>query len=1589
MTKFLISTLVLISVVASFAMPPKVTVMENSAHTRDYAFSFTHGNMLPNWSFEDGYYGWQGSRMSRAELASAYGQEVQPVTGSYVGCSGWNGYVISDLVPVGDDSVYTLSLFSYHVNGSSAAPRIFFYSSAGISISHLDARSYDRNARWSLYTYTFRIPEGTHYIGLSLSTTLNATMLFDDVVLESGREASSRGSIGMGISFSDDLGRGHMSEVLVHRELANELLPTECMNGYAVYATKKIEIGARSIIHGGNIGSNDSVFIDNDVIIRDSMLSEIRLDVKNSVRLGDRDSICGIVRYGRSLRMGNQDYVQHSEQHNFTESCSFPQEEYSVGIIDKTVLNDGDSILVPGIYRNLMVRARSTLRFSAGDYYFDRISVEPTASLYFDVAQGNVVIHVKSSLSISDNSSMYHDSTAKYFIGWKIGQSGNIRLGTISGLAGVFVAPNAKIELGHQSRLYGMLYARKVKLMQDSKITTPSFLFYNSTKRFVVGETRYDELGGKIYQEDYPYIASLERDGYVEWSNFYANEYFSPTGDGPDAGGFAFTESEYSDKDGRLLKKTMPGAPWRIGGGHVATSNYGYVSDLNIPQSILVLSSAPKKYKLSYTRDVEGRMSITWENFLGQVVQTAVSIDTIPGANMNAYRWSIKRFEYNREGNLRRVLTPLDMEQNDSVFAVVSEYDAAGRLVSRKGPDVGTEKFFYNKAGNLRLSVSEEQRARNAFSYIDYDSQGRVVSRGESVLGVMEDGILRQIAESENPVLGTKTEYLGTAYDNISSCLENLGSMGVTNYFTGKTLRNTRGRQVCRWMRNPLVAVRIGAEQALVADFYGYDSLGREEVSIRFTGVETDSTRRFVSKTFKYDALSRLSRVIVADANGGTLSVREFSYDDKGRVDCVFDKDGLPIVNFAYDDMGKVKTVIVGDKLETNYVYHLHGQVNAFNVRNRLTGDTLFRQRLDFDNVVASATEKPRYDGMVSRLSTKYGLSDTSGNRVSSFLYDMSGNLVVRHGSAPEATYSFDKNGRMLTQGYDGHIWDYDYRNGSYELSSIMGTIALDTSRNASRPDNFVYDVSGRMIADSSKNLAVEYNPYGKPVLFVQSTDSSVWSELMLYDPSGWRVATLDYDNNMLKMLRTDIMLDGQKALERRKLYAGNDSSVVEYRIIRGKSGIVGRVLPNFSKEWYVKDYQGSLVMTLLDNGTGNVFAYEPYGVQKKIKVTGDSPTEQYTGKEFNDRLGLYYYGARFFDPILGVWLSPDAERQFDNPFHFGGNPVNYVDLDGNRTFPYVDFTSLVWEEVIYPLFERMNVVGWDWTFKAMNTSAKLMAGYVAAELGASAVMAEGGMGAAVSAWGSRGLSLSRGAASTIGSYGSSAVSTLQSYGNSAVTTLRSYGSSTVSTLQSYGSSAVSTLQLYGSSAVSTLQSYGSSAISTIKAFGANIMSTKTYIAGYNLLSTQTSNICNFVEGYAVNATTPTSWQGLIGAAYSNRDILLNAAYFFSLEIWNGYASFVNVYSGTLELFMGLNPSLTSGLTISGVNNDVVDGSYMIPNAFAQPDHTYTLPRNSNSYDKIQHKVENLERRIEDKTIVTIDEIEVDGVRTPVGENFR
>ena len=68
-------------------------------------------------------------------------------------------------------------------------------------------------------------------------------------------------------------------------------------------------------------------------------------------------------------------------------------------------------------------------------------------------------------------------------------------------------------------------------------------------------------------------------------------------------------------------------------------------------------------------------------------------------------------------------------------------------------------------------------------------------------------------------------------------------------------------------------------------------------------------------------------------------------------------------------------------------------------------------------------------------------------------------------------------------------------------------------------------------------------------------------------------------------------------------------------------------------------------------------------------KAGGYSTKYRFTGKEVDEETGLYYFGARYYDPRISLWygVDPLANKFADwNPYNYTlNNPIRLVDPDG------------------------------------------------------------------------------------------------------------------------------------------------------------------------------------------------------------------------------------------------------------------------------------------------------------------------------------
>lgn len=106
---------------------------------------------------------------------------------------------------------------------------------------------------------------------------------------------------------------------------------------------------------------------------------------------------------------------------------------------------------------------------------------------------------------------------------------------------------------------------------------------------------------------------------------------------------------------------------------------------------------------------------------------------------------------------------------------------------------------------------------------------------------------------------------------------------------------------------------------------------------------------------------------------------------------------------------------------------------------------------------------------------------------------------------------------------------------------------------------------------------------------------------------------------------------------------------------------------------WYHPNYLGNV--DLITNKRGEVhqfFLYTTWGEslhQYNAQTTGFDSPYRFNGKELDEETGNYYYGARYYDPKVSVWLSVDplaSSFPHQSPYAFtDNNPVNLVDPTG------------------------------------------------------------------------------------------------------------------------------------------------------------------------------------------------------------------------------------------------------------------------------------------------------------------------------------
>ena len=104
---------------------------------------------------------------------------------------------------------------------------------------------------------------------------------------------------------------------------------------------------------------------------------------------------------------------------------------------------------------------------------------------------------------------------------------------------------------------------------------------------------------------------------------------------------------------------------------------------------------------------------------------------------------------------------------------------------------------------------------------------------------------------------------------------------------------------------------------------------------------------------------------------------------------------------------------------------------------------------------------------------------------------------------------------------------------------------------------------------------------------------------------------------------------------------------------------------------FYHSDHLGST--SYITDDHANITQYDAYLPYGELLVDEHSSSEdlpyKFNGKQFDEETGLYYYGARYLNPMTSLWygVDPLAEKYVQTiPYLYGGgNPIRIIDPNG------------------------------------------------------------------------------------------------------------------------------------------------------------------------------------------------------------------------------------------------------------------------------------------------------------------------------------
>ncbi|MCG3113837.1 MAG: hypothetical protein MCM46_18690 [Candidatus Manganitrophus sp. SB1] len=439
-----------------------------------------------------------------------------------------------------------------------------------------------------------------------------------------------------------------------------------------------------------------------------------------------------------------------------------------------------------------------------------------------------------------------------------------------------------------------------------------------------------------------------------------------------------------------------------------------------------------------------------------------------------------------------------------------------------------------------------------------------------------------------------------------------------------------------------------------------YDNMGR----VKQTDKTVDGTLFRTSTTF--DLAGRTKSVTYPDTD-----VVHYLYD--GPVLSKVSKDANGAVNYAtyagHNALGQVATVTFGNGVTTTYTHSNAANGTCPKDNFRLCNITTRLGTTKYQDLTYSYDNNGLGVGNITGI-TDAILTDTSPppgikhtNQTQTFGYNDSLNrLTSANGPYGTITYAYDKLGNMTC---NSSISSCTASSPNYTYGDLAHRHAVTHVGPLPGGIDYSYNANGDMIRRGTDVLGYDVQAR------LTSVSNATGTTTFVYDGDGGRVKKI---NGSVTNIYIGKLWECTLSASATSCKSGSAwTSANVKHIFAGSARIAIKPVTTTDEiKYFHADHLGS-TSVVTDQAGGKIaeYIYRPYG--DNFLIAGSDFRYKYTSQEKDDQTGLYFYNARYYDPVLARFISPDSilpdlanPQAFNRYSYVYNNPLIYTDPTGH-----------------------------------------------------------------------------------------------------------------------------------------------------------------------------------------------------------------------------------------------------------------------------------------------------------------------------------